>query len=56
MKDYNACSIALQVLLKPAITSIAITGLPSSSLSNGQYCFTVMWDNGTYYAAVLEGT
>ena len=30
-------------------------GLPASSLSNGQYCFNVMGDNGTY-AAVLEGT
>ena len=32
-----------------------IIGLPSSSLSNGQYCFNVMGNNGTY-ATILEGT
>ena len=36
-------------------STIVMIGLPTSSLSNEQYCFNVMGDNGTY-AAVLEGT
>jgi hypothetical protein len=36
-------------------SKIVVIGLPTSSLSNGQYCFYVMGDTGTH-AAVLEGT
>ena len=55
MEDKTCISSSVRFTQTSYSTSNIVTiGLPASSLSNGQYCFNVTGDNGTF-STVLEG-
>ena len=56
LKEDKTCFYSSTSFIQTSYSTVDVMtiGLPSSSLSGGQYCFTVTGDNGTY-TAVLEG-